>query len=140
MRIPLQLETRDDGLKRFPMMSVNFLGESRGIHAKALIDTGADLLALDETMLQSRGCIRTGEVHGVRTVNGEKECHRYRVIIEFPAIEARSEIEVTGMDLRDRAYQAIFGVPLLELGILHVDPRHESYSEVFTDRLAPPRA
>ncbi|MDR6755406.1 putative aspartyl protease [Mycoplana sp. BE70] len=138
MRIPLQLETRDEGFMRFPMMSVDFGFGSRGYHAKALIDTGADLQALDETLLQNLGCPRTGEMHRVRTVHGEKNFHRYRVIIEFPVIQAASEIEVTGIDLSGRTYQAILGVPLLELGILHLNPRNESYFELFADRVASP--
>lgn len=138
MRIPLQLESRDDGFLRFPIMNVDFGFGSRGCHTKALIDTGADLLALDERLLQNLGCPRTDEIHCVRTVHGEKNFHRYRVIIEFPLIKAASEVEVTGIDLFGRAYQAILGAPLLELGILHVNPRDESYFELFADRLAPP--
>jgi predicted aspartyl protease len=138
VRIPIALEMRDDGSMRFPMMQIDFGCGTKGIHATALIDTGADLMAVDETVLLGLGCRRTGDVHGVRTVNGEKDYHRYSVFIEFPAIEAAAEIEVTGLNLTGKAYQAILGAPLLELGILHLDPRHESYFELFSDRLAPP--
>jgi predicted aspartyl protease len=132
------MENRDDGSTRFPMMNVDLGFASRGYHAKALIDTGADLIAVEEEILKNLGCPLTGDVHTVRTPNGDRACNRYRVIIEFAAIEVRAEIEVTGMNLSNRRYQAIFGVPLLELGILHVDPRNESYFDIYSDRLAPP--
>ncbi|MBN9335286.1 hypothetical protein [Devosia sp.] len=140
MRIPLELETRDDGSMRFPMMRVNLCWQRKGVSVLALVDTGADLLAVDDRVLAALSCPKNGDVHGVRTAHGETDHFRYDIEIEFPAALAPSRIDVTGIDLTGKSYLAILGVPLLELGVLHVDPRGESYFELYADCLAaPPR-
>jgi predicted aspartyl protease len=98
-------------------------------NTRALIDTGADDIFVDERLLIDCGCPRLDRGSDVRTVHGTVAHHRYLATMLFPDHDLRQEVEVisTAYEPGVRAYEAVFGTRFLELGVLVIDPQGESH-------------
>jgi predicted aspartyl protease len=100
------------------------------VRARALVDTGADEIFLDEKLVSRTGCpVIEGPAMTVKSPHGEKIHDRHRAQIIFPYVGLKAEVEVFSAEIQDgtRAYDAIFGTSFLELGCLVVDPRGDSH-------------
>ncbi|WP_315782454.1 aspartyl protease family protein [Bradyrhizobium sp. SZCCHNPS1003] len=99
---------------------------------RALIDTGADDIFVDESVLIECGCPVASDRTSVRSAHGTKDHAVYEAFINFPAAQLGLRTQVISSDYApgERSYQAVFGTRFLELGVLVIDPNGESYFTV----------
>lgn len=104
-------------------------GSNRLRNLKALIDSGADDIFVDEALLKDCGCPLLESTSDVRTLHGTKSSRMYRVSMLFPEQDVLNELDVIATDYPRgvRAYEAVFGTRFLELGVLVLDPQGESH-------------
>lgn len=136
MRLPIKPLMNSEGKVLKPMIDVVLANGTKAINCVALIDTGTDLLVVDERILKGLSCPRTDTVIEMTTVHGRVEHDQYIVEMEFPSAGAGAAVDVVAAKLEDRPYQAIFGIRFLDLGVLHLDFRGESFFDFHAANLA----
>ncbi len=96
---------------------------------RALIDTGADDIFVDEALLIDCGCPILPTSSAVRTTHATKMHPMYRATMLFPDHDLLQQVDVISNDYPrgTRAYEAIFGTRFLELGTLVLNPQGESH-------------
>lgn len=100
---------------------------------RALLDSGADLIGVDERLLQRIGARNLGPDGGsTKTIHGEQIHDTYLVNLLIPGMSHPFGARVTGLPYKDhsRAYEAVFGMAFLKLGRLVIDVAGESYFEL----------
>lgn len=99
----------------------------------ALLDSGADLIGVDERLLQRIGAMNLGPDGGpTKTIHGEHTHDTYLVNLLIPGVSHPIGARVTGLPYKDnsRAYEVIFGMAFLKLGRFVLDAAGESYFEL----------
>lgn len=100
---------------------------------RALLDSGADLIGVDERLLQRIGARNLGPDGGpTKTIHGEHTHDTYLVNFLIPGVSHPIGARVTGLPYKDnsRAYEVIFGMAFLKLGRFVLDPAGESCFEL----------
>lgn len=100
---------------------------------RALVDTGADLIGVDERLLKSIGATSLGpELATTKSIHGEHTHNTYFVSLLLPGVSSPIGVAVTGLQFKDnsRAYEAIIGMQLLKLGRVVIDAAGESYFDL----------
>lgn len=92
-----------------------------------MLDTGSAMLHVDRGLLNHLGCPPTGEMQPLKTIHGVESHPFHRIFLAFPTTRSGAEVDVVALDLSGRSYQAILGTQFLELGVLHLDLKGESY-------------
>lgn len=98
-----------------------------------LLDTGADLGWVDESLLKRIGAKSRGpDLATTKSIHGEHTHNSYFVSLLFPGMSSPFGAYVTGLPFQDgsRAYEAILGMEFLKLGRLVIDAAGESYFEL----------
>lgn len=131
MREPIYHDSAsaEGAVGHLPTLQTEFIWNGTRFLGRALVDTGAAMLHVDQGLLTQLGCPETGETQNLQTIHGVQAHPFHKVFIGFPASKSGAEVEVVSLDLMGRAYQAIFGTIFLELGVLHLDLRGDSYFE-----------
>jgi predicted aspartyl protease len=96
---------------------------------RALVDTGADDIFVDEGLLELTGCQRLKQRMRVRTQHGEMDHAIFRATLIFPAeTDLRCDLDVVAAKIGDgnKAYSAILGTSFLEMGRLVIEPEAKS--------------
>jgi predicted aspartyl protease len=133
-RIPVQYVDRP-GQKgklpreKSPVIEVGIGHNDNFRRVRALIDTGADDIVVDERLLEVTGCPKTQQTARVSTQHDARDhaVHEATIIIEVVGAQARFTAPVvsTKIDQSSKAYAAVFGTSFLELGRLVLDPNGE---------------
>lgn len=113
------------------------------IKTRALIDTGADDIFVDEKLLQMTMCpVIPGTITIVKTAYNTVGRPRHTVQMTFPGHQLMAQVEATPAPLDDgtRAYCAIFGTRFLEKGTLVLNPMGESYFDFAPENTTAPKA
>ena len=89
-------------------------------NCQALVDTGADGLALDSTIVQALSLIRRGVVTN-HTAAGQRLANRYAVSLAFPGTSLRSYplLTATEVDLSSQPFKCLIGRETMSNWHLH---------------------
>lgn len=85
----------------------------RGIQVKAIFDTGAPGIVMDETLLCKRLGIRRKVGEAIRTITGVRQHSKYLVALKICNEIPFEDIIVVGADLRKASVQCLLGRSVL---------------------------
>jgi predicted aspartyl protease len=90
------------------------------VACQALIDTGASILAIDQTIAQSLNLTRRG-INTTHTANGPRQCNLYAVALSFPATNLKSYnvIQASEVDLSAQPFKCLIGRDVLSHWHVH---------------------
>lgn len=149
-RIPITLALRpgyedDPSSYRSPVIEIAVgtipIADSRGIVTRtsprlirALIDTGADPIVIDEQVIKEIGATNLGRGAATSTFHADTVHDEYLVNLHLPTAGKVFGARVTALPLNNgrRAYEAVLGMEFLKLGRLVLDSSGHSFFELRT--------